>query len=188
MAACAGTMLFLSPLPAASQPQRSQQRAAWEQSCDPGRLTTETSNAARMGHVKGTVTSLSYGAGLVELAAGDRRVQLRADPEQLAGLLPGQVTTLVYEAYVGGEAQPWVACTPMPASAQRRFAVEGARAGSVVSVEKTAGVLVLSAADKLPIRSRPELLEPLVPGMFVRVVVRQVGGTLWAERVEPAAQ
>ncbi len=134
---------------------------------------------SRQSVVRGEVVALDYGAGTITVASEGERRTLRATPDLLRGVSPGQAVALPFRVF-GSEA--WVS----PRSAgepSASWAIRGTLAGPVARVDRVRGLLTIG---DITFRSHPAYLLGVAPGERVAVEFANVGGADWVLSVAPS--
>lgn len=141
-----------------------------------------------VGTLQGTIQQVNLRNSTVTVQAlvgggGVRNVTLRARPETLARLNPGDVVALTYNNYNG---VLWLAPSEGPGGAgavapQTLWSQYGTYTGPVTGVDRARGLLRVRGRTFL---AHPEQLEGIYPGQFLSVGFAQIGNQNWVEGLQ----
>jgi preprotein translocase subunit YajC len=145
--------------------------------------STEFGDIAVEGSLRGVVRSIDMEEGTFEVDTGAARTTVRATPEQIAELRPGQQLNVRYEQY-GDRA--WLKDGRRSGTRSNGdFGRTGRVTGNITDVDKVEGEVEVSVGTtNWTFRAHPEDLEDLLPGQFVEVEYRRVGDIYWLRDID----
>jgi hypothetical protein len=125
-------------------------------------------------HLRAEVAALDYGAGILTLDVNGRPYHLRATPDQLADLVPGEIVQLRFG--VLGD-QRWVLLDEkLPPGRLESFGRYSKARGIVNSVDKARGLVVLAGRVH---HCHPSMLQGVLPGQVLEIEFVRVEGRRW---------
>lgn len=127
--------------------------------------------------LRGEVGALDFGRGRLTLLASGGTHRLRASPDQLAPLTPGQVVELECGDF-GGER--WVISRSEEQGLLAGFGNGGRARGALGALDKTRGTVQVAGRT---FHAHPLALEGLLPGQQARVDYVNVEGVAWLRAI-----
>ncbi len=143
------------------------------------------------GFVQGTVQGIDFGLGLITIRSTTGLITLQAEPTQLMGFKQGDSVGLPYTGtkfrWLGRDVGTTVSSVGSSGYGAP-YAKQGTIIGTVDAIDDAIGhVTVDVPGGKVLLHGHPTLLRGVLPGLYAKFEVVEMGGDRWIGAVQPAS-